>query len=268
MKRDNEDTDYTLTNTIDFYASHHPDIFGADITEADTSAVNTPRSTLMGGKLADDSISNAQHHTARSNATRSVRMLAPREMPVHAGSHARRLRERGYSEQNGKSYSAPQPAMQDLVQKDLEAEDSLRAGARAEEENEEGVKNKGGVTREAEAAAAAVQTPRLRYSAAGATEHRVQHFMKLAAERKRNLVLTHGPARVGMGSSRGGLQPLQERHDETDLDLTDDDTYVQRNADRMRLGPTFSERGRVLHKLDVHGHVAVIAPLLLICCIR
>ena len=101
VKRDNEDTDYTLTNTVDFYASHHPDIFGADITEADTSAVNTPRSTLMGGKLADDSISNAQHHTARSNATRSVRMLAPREMPVHAGSHARRLRERGYSEQNG-----------------------------------------------------------------------------------------------------------------------------------------------------------------------
>jgi hypothetical protein len=44
-----------LTDTVGFYSKLHPDIFGADLTEAaDTSAVNTPRSTIMGGKLADD----------------------------------------------------------------------------------------------------------------------------------------------------------------------------------------------------------------------
>ena len=43
VKRDHDDTDYTLTNTYDFYHSHHPDIFGPDLTDADTSAVNTPR---------------------------------------------------------------------------------------------------------------------------------------------------------------------------------------------------------------------------------
>jgi hypothetical protein len=45
-----------LTDTVGFYSKLHPDIFGADLTEAaDTSAVNTPRSTILGGKLADDS---------------------------------------------------------------------------------------------------------------------------------------------------------------------------------------------------------------------
>jgi hypothetical protein len=34
----------------------------------------------MGGMLAEDT--SFGHHTARSNGSRSARMLAPREMPV------------------------------------------------------------------------------------------------------------------------------------------------------------------------------------------
>ncbi len=41
--RDEEESEYTHTNTVSFYANHHPDIFGADLTDNDTSAVNTPR---------------------------------------------------------------------------------------------------------------------------------------------------------------------------------------------------------------------------------
>ena len=41
--RDEEESEYTHTNTVSFYANHHPDIFGSDLTDNDTSAVNTPR---------------------------------------------------------------------------------------------------------------------------------------------------------------------------------------------------------------------------------
>ena len=43
MLRDEEESEYTHTNTVSFYANHHPDIFGSDLTDNDTSAVNTPR---------------------------------------------------------------------------------------------------------------------------------------------------------------------------------------------------------------------------------
>ena len=248
VKHDNEDTDYTLTNTVDFYASHHPDIFGADLTDADTSAVNTPRSTLMGGMLADDT--SYVHHTARSNGSRSVRMLAPREMPVHAGVHARRAR----AERSERS-------------------EAISARVQGQRSSAHGAGDMLDV-RAAEEAAAAVQTPRLPYTPAGATEHRVQHFMKLAAARDRDRVLTHGISRQGAMMSRGlgqyGLPPLAEGMDSTDMDLTDEESHMhlRRHVKRIRQGaehsgngwnasgPTASERGRVLAKLDAHGNVA------------
>ena len=248
MKRDNEDTDYTLTNTVDFYASHHPDIFGADLTDADTSAVNTPRSTLMGGMLADDS--SYVHHTGRSQGSRSARMLAPREMPVHAGAHAHQSRpSRSEGSEMLSHRGMPQLA-------------SLREAPAHTHGDKHDSKTKA-------EAAAALHTPRLPYTPAGATEHRVQHFMKLAAARDRDRVLLHGPPRTGGGSARAahyGLPSLAEGVDATDLDLTDDDTnmHLSRHVIRIRqgadgwstLGPTASERGRVLTKLDQQGHVA------------
>jgi len=61
-----------LTDTVGFYSKLHPDIFGADLTEAaDTSAVNTPRSTIMGGKLADDT-SFAQLSVAHGGGGRYI----------------------------------------------------------------------------------------------------------------------------------------------------------------------------------------------------
>ena len=113
-----------LTDTVGFYSKLHPDIFGADLTEAaDTSAVNTPRSTIMGGKLADDT-SFAQLSVAHGGGGSYIYThiyiciyvyiyiyiyicmfvyvcmsrlsargtLAPREMPVHFGTHAPRGR--------------------------------------------------------------------------------------------------------------------------------------------------------------------------------
>ena len=71
---------------------------------------------------------------------------------------------------------------------------------------------------------------RLQWPAAGVTEQRVQHFMKLAAARDREKVLKHGPLRIGASSSWGmgsGLMPLPEGMDETDQDLTDDPAPCQ-----------------------------------------
>eukprot|EP00960_Hanusia_phi_P027937 747116-Hanusia_phi.AAC.1 len=222
VRREMEETDLSLTNTENFYASHHPDIFG-DLQEGETSTSATPRfpSSEAGPQLL-----------------LSSRMLAPTEMPFPSRNSARRQADASW-------------------------------GSRGEEEGDGAENGENGL----------MVTPRLPHAPAGSTEQRVEHFMKLAAYRFRERMKSGGDRRRPFDATLPPLvevlpslsccpaDAVQVGMESTAEDLTEDvrgsiqeriasmrRAYRQKmEEDESAVGPTMSERGRLLERLDAEG---------------